>query len=203
MNIGILGARNVGGALGKKWVAAGHTVMFGVRFVTNPEAQALARSLGEGASVGTVDQTIAFGEVVVFAIPGEAMDQTISAHAPALGNKIIIDSANKVGSATMNSVASFSARVPSAQIYRAFNNLGWENFEHPQFGDLQADLFYCGPDGPARVIMKGLIADVGLRPIYVGGLDQVELVDTVTRLWFALAIEQDMGRHLAFKVLTR
>lgn len=49
--------------------------------------------------------------------------------------------------------------------------------------------------------MEGLIADVGLRPARVGGLDQMQLLDGVLRLWFALAIGQKMGRHLAFKLL--
>ena len=49
--------------------------------------------------------------------------------------------------------------------------------------------------------MEGLIADIGLRPIYVGDLDQVTLIDTLTRLWFALAFQQGYGRRLAFKLL--
>jgi hypothetical protein len=35
--------------------------------------------------------------------------------------------------------------------------------------------------------------------VRVGNLDQVEDVDSVTRLWFALS--RTRGRHLAFKVL--
>jgi hypothetical protein len=37
----------------------------------------------------------------------------------------------------------------------------------------------------------------------VGDSDQAGLVDAVLPLWFALASRQGMGRHLAFKVLTR
>ena len=31
MKIAVLGAGNIGGTLGKKWLAAGHEVVFGVR----------------------------------------------------------------------------------------------------------------------------------------------------------------------------
>ena len=86
---------------------------------------------------------------------------------------------------------------------RAFNSLGWENFDDPDFGGVQADLLWCGPDGSAAVLVEELIADVGLRPVRVGGLDQLATVDMVASLWFALALGQGWGRQLAFKVLTR
>jgi predicted dinucleotide-binding enzyme len=43
---------------------------------------------------------------------------------------------------------------------------------------------------------------VGLRPVRVGGLDCADVVDGVTRLWFALALHQGHGRHLGLRVLT-
>ncbi len=49
--------------------------------------------------------------------------------------------------------------------------------------------------------MEGLISGVGLRPVRVGGLDQLGLVDMLAGLWFALAFGQGHGRRLAFKVL--
>jgi predicted dinucleotide-binding enzyme len=118
-----------------------------------------------------------------------------------LDGKTIVDATNNVGQAVMNSLALLGEYVPKAHCYRAFNNLGWENFADPVFGGVPADLFYCGPAGEARDTVAALIAAVGLRPIYVGDLDQAPVVDNLTRLWFALALEQGYGRHLAFKLL--
>jgi hypothetical protein len=199
MKVAVLGAKIIGSTLGRKWARAGHEVMFGVRNTDNPEVQALAQELG--ATVGTLSNAIAFGDVVVFAIPGGAMDETIKAHA--LSNKIVIDAANRMGGAVMNSAAAFAAYAPAAKVYRAFNSLGWENLENPEFGDVQADLFYCGPGGEAQALVEQLVRDVGLRPVRLGDLSQAHLVDMVGSLWFALALGQGMGRHLAFKVLTR
>jgi len=39
MKIGILGAGNVGGALGASWVKAGHDLFFGVREPSSSETQ--------------------------------------------------------------------------------------------------------------------------------------------------------------------
>jgi predicted dinucleotide-binding enzyme len=68
---------------------------------------------------------------------------------------------------------------------------------------VQADLLYCGAnDGATTQLVEGLIADVGFRPVRVGGLDELPAVDGLLHLWFALAIRGGRGRRLAFKVLT-
>ncbi len=203
MKVTVLGSGNIGGTLGKKWALAGHAVVFGVRDVNSPRAQALLGTGASHVSLAAIGQAIASGEVVVFAVPGTAVEAIVDAHAEALDRKIIVDATNKIGAAEMNSLATFVAQTPKAKVFRAFNMLGWENFAEPRFGTVQADLFYCGPDdGAARATIEQLIADVGLRAVRVGGLDQIQLVDSVARLWFALALGQKMGRHLAFKVLT-
>ena len=84
---------------------------------------------------------------------------------------------------------------------RAFSSLGWENFAEPDFDGVAADLLWCGPDGAAGARVEGLISEVRLRPVRVGGLDQLGLVDMLVGLWFALAFGQGHGRRLAFKVL--
>lgn len=201
MKIGILGAKVIGSTLGKKWAAAGHQIMFGVRNTQNPEVLSLAKGLGQIVTIGTLGEAITFGDVVVFAIPGQAMDETIMAHSSILNGKIIIDSANKMGGRVMNSIETFRSHAPTAKVYRAFNNLGWENFETPTIHGIQIDLFYCGDNGEYNDKVKELIHDIGLNPVYLGDLSQAQLVDTVGSLWFALAYGQNMGRHIAFKVL--
>jgi predicted dinucleotide-binding enzyme len=131
------------------------------------------------------------------------VETTIEQHANLLDGRILIDAANRMGAASMNSFATLQQRTPNARIYRAFNTYGWENFANTEYAQGTPDLFYCGHDGDARSAVEQLISDVGLRPAYLGGVEQVGLVDSVTGLWFALAIGQRKGRHLAFKVLTR
>ena len=198
MNIAILGAGNIGKTLGTKWAKAGHQVYFGTRDPQKPEIQTLVQSLGANAQAATHDKAIGAAEVVLFAVPGNAMDETITANAKALSGKIIIDAANKISSPVIDSFSTFTAQVPTAKLYRAFNSYGWENFETP---NPNADLFYCGTDGDSRKLVEQLITDVGLNPVYLGGTDQVGLVDGILKLWFALSSGQKKGRHLAFKVL--
>lgn len=200
--IAVLGVGNIGSTLGRKWVAAGHQVTFGVIDPTSDRAEALRGELGQSVAIGSAEQALDGAEVVVLAIPGRAVDELIQMHAGQLEGKTIVDATNRMGGGPMNSVAALSAAAPSARVYRAFNSLGWENFAEPELGGVQVDLFYAGPNGSAREPVERLIGDVGLRPVYVGGPDQVGVVDSVASLWFALALGQKKGRRLAFKMLT-
>ncbi|MBI1259207.1 MAG: NAD(P)H-binding protein [Chloroflexi bacterium] len=199
MQIAILGAGNIGGTIGEKWAQAGHTVKFGVRDPQKPELQSLVKSLGANTSAASIADAIKSAEVVLFAIPGRIMADTIAANAQALDGKILIDATNNMGADSVNSFPAFKQHTPNASLYRTFNCYGWENFKNPIPG---ADLFYAGTDGAAKKTIEQLISDVGLHPVYVGGVDQAGLLDGVLGLWFALAGGQKMGRKLAFKVLT-
>ncbi len=200
MKIAIIGAGNVGRTLGAKWAQAGHEIVFGVRDPQSPKTRRNRAAAGGSTKVDSIAGALAFGEIVLLAVPGSAVESIIMAHASALNRKIILDATNNVRAAEMSAVPILTTRTPQAQVMRAFNTLGWENFAQPVMSGLQADLFYCGlDDATARRAAEQLITDIGLRPVYVGGLDQVAVLDNLTRLWFVLS--QKMGRHLAFKLL--
>jgi predicted dinucleotide-binding enzyme len=181
--IAVIGRGNVGGTLGRAWSGAGHDVTFGGR---------------DDATAAAVD-----AEVVVFAVPGSAMGAVLTSVAPALGGKVAIDATNDMQGSPPSSVHRITAAAPDALVFRAFNSVGWENMADPVLGGVQADLLYCGADDTrATEVVEGLIADVGFRPVRVGGLDELPAVDALLHLWFALAIRGGRGRRLAFKVLT-
>lgn len=203
--ITVLGAGNIGSTLGRKWITTGHQVAFGVSDPNGVKAQTLGGELGENAAeIGTVAQANSTNpDVVLMAIPGTAMDDVISQYADQLDGKIIIDATNKRGASIYNSFAALQQHTPHAHLYRAFNTYGWENFAHPDYEMGPADLFFCGTEGDSRMVVEQLISDIGLRPIYLGGVEQVSLVDSVFELWIALTAGQHKGRRLVFKVLTQ
>lgn len=196
----MIGAGNVGGALARKWSAAGHQVVIGARDPSKPEVQQLARETG--SAVGSIADAVQGAEAVLFAVPGAAMADTCQALGHALDGKVVFDATNNVGGAVLNNVAAITAAAPESTVYRAFNIYGFESFEDPILGGVQADLFFAGPDGAPRSTAQQLISDVGLRPVWLGGADHAELVDQFTHVWFTLAFEQQQGRRLAFKLLT-
>lgn len=201
MKIGVIGAGNIGGTLGAKWAARHHEVYFGVR---DPQRASLVEKIGQmkgTVQVGHSAEAIASAEVVVFAVPGASVGPIVEESLDNLRGKTIIDASNNMRGASRHALGHLRDQLPTANLYRAFNSLGWENLANPDFGGTKADLFYCG-DEHAKSTVEQLIADVGLEPVYLGGTDRVELVEGMTDMWFNLALKQRMGRRLAFKMLT-
>jgi 8-hydroxy-5-deazaflavin:NADPH oxidoreductase len=197
MRIAVIGTGNIGGVIGRACAGAGHTVVFGSRKPVDGDVTG-----GSGATVTGIPEALAGAAVVVLALPGTAVAGFVEEHADDLSGTLVVDATNKVGGdGPANSYDTVTATVPDARYARAFNTLGFENLADPQFGATTADMFFSAAAGD-RGTVETLIEAVGLRPVYVGDGAQ-EVVDGLLRLWFALAIGQERGRNLAFKMLER
>jgi 8-hydroxy-5-deazaflavin:NADPH oxidoreductase len=198
MRVTVLGTGNIGTTIGLRWRQRGHTVTYGVR---EPGAERYL-ALSEGASVEAIPEAVRDADAVLIAIPGAAVANLLETYGPDLAGKLLLDASNDLSRGPLHHIPLYEARAPDGRVYRAFNTLGWENFAEPAIGGLPADLFYSGPQTEDRQFVEQLIADVGLRPVYVGdGVAAADLLDGVTRLWFTLAMGQGHGRRVAFATL--
>jgi predicted dinucleotide-binding enzyme len=188
MRIGMMGAGNVGGTLGKAWQSAGHEVRFGTR---HP---------GDDPTKDTPEAVAAWADVIVFAVPGASTADVATTVASHLAGKTVIDATNRPGAPTLHSLADLAAAAPTARLSRAFSTVGWEVMADPRFDGDRADLFYCGVEED-RTVLEQLIEDVGFRPVWVGGPGEADVVDGLTRAWFALVFRRGLGRHLALRLL--
>lgn len=201
MKIGVLGAGNIGGTLGVKWALAGHDVMFGVRNPSDEKVRARVAQAGGNATAASPAQAILHGDVVLVSIPSRSMPEFLVEHGPALQGKVVIDATNDFGRVVMHRVDAIEAAAPDALVVRAFNSLGWEVFADPVIRGEQADHFYAGPAATREPVAR-LIADIGLRPVYLGDAAAFSVLDGMTRVWAALAFQQGHGRHTAFRLLS-
>ncbi|GHO75024.1 hypothetical protein KSD_27950 [Ktedonobacter sp. SOSP1-85] len=216
LSITILGAGPIGSTLGRKWAKAGHSIAYGVQNPSSERAQALRQDLGEQVFIGSPAEALAKGDIVVLALAGQAVEGIITTYAQQLDGKIIIDAANRYPpdqkfsqthqwpTTALYSAHILQSHAPHAQVYRAFNTYSWQNLADPDYQGIQADMFYCGPDGDAMKTVEQLITEIGLQPVRLGDIDQIDVVDSVLRLWGTLAIVQGKGvNNVAFKMLTR
>jgi 8-hydroxy-5-deazaflavin:NADPH oxidoreductase len=183
--IAVIGSGNIGGTIGAQWRKAGHDVTFTSRSPKPPETLA-------------IPEAIANAEVVLLAVPGGAVPHLLAQHGAALDGRVVIDATNDVGGERLHHAEAY-AHAPGARFARAFNTLGYELFADPEIGGAVADLFWCGPDDAG---VEALIEDVGLRPVRVGDIDAIDVVDGAGRLWLTLVFRGGHPRRLAFKMLT-
>ena len=184
-SIGVIGSGNIGSTIGEAWRRAGHDVAFGARAPQPPDTVAIA-------------DAIAGAEVVLLATPGAAVPELLATHGPALDGSVVIDATNDVGGERLHHAEAYAESAPGARFARAFNTLGFEMFANPTVGGEVADLFWCGPEDAG---VEQLIADVGLRPVRVGDIDAIDVVDGAARLWLTLVFRQGHPRRLAFRTL--
>jgi 8-hydroxy-5-deazaflavin:NADPH oxidoreductase len=178
LKIGTIGAGRMGGTLGTLWVKAGHPVMFSSQ---NPdETKSLVEGLGPLARAGSVDEAVAFGDVVLLAVPYSAYPELGKRHARALAGKVLIDLGNAVpardgpiaGEAKETGIGLTTAKYfPGALIVRAFNTLGYTVIQREanRPGERMA-IPMAGDDARALATAQQLVREAGFDPVVVGGL---------------------------------
>lgn len=206
MKIAIIGAGNVGGTLGQALAAHGHDIRFGVR---DPgKITAVVEQCGGRAAATDPAAAVAFGEVVIVALPWRATLDALSA-LPGLKDKILIDATNPVGwadgpvfdASVPDSAAQRIAAQTGARVVKLFSTHGAEINLTPRIGDVQLDTYLCGDDAEAKRVAARLAEDIGFRAVDVGPLRNAASLEHLAILWVHLAMKGGHGRHIAFKLL--
>jgi len=209
MKIAVLGAGNVGGALGKLWAGRGHEVRFGVPDSGSEKIKTLLASTGGKAKASSNREAAGASEVVVLSVPWPAAEQAIR-DCGDLKSKVVIDCTNPLRSdfkglevGTTTSAAEQVAAWSGAKVVKAFNTIGAGNYGKAEFAGTRADGFSCGDDTAAKDKEQPLIADIGLNPVDVSPLRNARLLEPLAMLWIDMAVNQKWGANHAFKLLRR
>ena len=207
MKIGIIGAGDVGGTLGKSWRQRKHDVMFGVRNLQSQNVQRLAQ-MDKSLTFGNINDAVAFGDVILFAIPWTSIEETVRGRN--LSGKIVIDPTNPLTPDLRqlafddSSVAERIANLAKgAKVVKAFNTIGAQTLNNSIFGSNRADLFLCGDDTPSKRVVGELAADIGFDVVDIGSLANARMLENLALLWIELALRQELGPNIAFKLLRR
>lgn len=191
MRIGMIGAGQIGSAVAKLWVDAGHEVRLATR---HPEAiGALVAKLGTRASAGRPSDAAAFGEVVMITVPLKAMPDLAHDLAAPLAGKVVIDTGNayerrdgdlaRQATAHPGGSAGWAAAMfPGARWVKGFNTVYFKMLEseaHRQGDRLGIPL--AGDDRPALDTVAGLVRDAGFDPVIVGALSRGKDFEPETR----------------------
>lgn len=198
MKIAIIGKGNVGGALGAGWQRAGHEVVYGVR------------QPGENPDEFLITDAIASAEVVVLATPWSAVPGVLAA-CGGLAGKILVDCTNPIRSdfegltlGVDDSGGETVARLaPNAKVVKAFNTVGFNIMEQPNFERGPAAMLIAGNDAEAKQVVMSLAADLGFEAADAGPLTQSRGLEAMAWLWIAMAMKYGYGRDFAFGLLKR
>lgn len=206
LKIAIVGSGNVGGALAKKWILAGHSVTIGSRFPLSEKNQKLASEIGEYRFI-SVSQAVEQSEVILIATPAMAAVEVVKSLGDTTG-KVIIDAMNIVmgrgPEGYTNTSDAILAHTQTTDVVKCFNTTGANNIQNPVYDALSLDLFVAGDSQPGKNVAISLSKDAGFEQCYdLGGNDKFELMEQFARFWINLAMFQGHGREIGFKLLKR
>lgn len=177
MRIGIVGSGHIGGTLARLLARVGHEVA-----ISNSRGPAslisIVSEIGPQARAATVDEAVAFGDVVVLAIPYGKYPTLPLAR---LKGKIVIDAMNyysqrdgAVDFGDLTSTELIARQAPDARFVKAFNTMYYETLAtkgNPSASlDERLVIFVSGDHPDAKSTVARLIQEIGFAPVDLGSL---------------------------------
>lgn len=179
IEIGILGAGNIGQAFARHLVKAGHRVLLANR--RGPASlKSLVGELGPNARASTAHE-VARLKIVLVAIPWTELPAAMSEFSPWDGC-IVIDANNHIlgfdgkqfqlaDLRGRTSSELFSEMVPGARVVKALNTLASAVLaQEPRVGSGRRVIFISGDDAIAKKTVGDLLESIGFSPIDLGTL---------------------------------
>jgi predicted dinucleotide-binding enzyme len=185
--IGILGDGNVGSALARGLKRAGHEV----------------RAVGKDAAA--IRDTAAWGEVVILAVPFEALDDVLKTAGEALSGKTVVDVTNALD-ADMNLALGFETsgaeelqkKLPRSRVVKAFNTVFAQHMDSGKLGDKPLTVFVAGDDAGAKKTVLELARQIGFDAVDAGPTKNARLLEPFGFFNIQLGYGLNMGTQIGF-----
>lgn len=204
MRIAIIGAGNVGGAVGLAWLNAGHDVRWGVRDAASgryPELPA-ERLADPAAAVDGAD-------AILLATPWPAAEAAVRGLGD-LGGRILIDATNPLRMGADGLELAFGHKTSAgelvagwaagARVYKALNQTGAENLGAARRYARSPAMFVAGDEAEGKAVVMRLVGDLGFEAIDGGPLRNARLLEPYAMVWIDQAFNRGRGRHWALTV---
>jgi 8-hydroxy-5-deazaflavin:NADPH oxidoreductase len=203
MEITIIGTGNMARGIATRALAGGHAVT--LLGTSSENAQALAGELSGDVRAGAVGDAIA-GDVVVLAIPYDAIDDVLDRYQGQLDGRVVVDITNPVDFSTftpLNVPAGSAAqqvaeKAPGSKVVKAFNTTFAGTLIDGKVAGQPLDVFIASDDDDAKRTVSQLASDGGLNPIDAGPLARAHELEALGYLHMAL--QQPLGTNFASTV---
>ncbi len=203
MKIAIIGSGNIGGTLAIGLSKKGHDIFIGAKDIYKDDLKKLS-SEGKNISVASVEGAAQQAEVIILAVPLNAIPDAAKSLGDTKG-KSIIETSNAFGHPLTKYISGTTAIkeiTGNGDVVKCFNTIGAEDLANPHFNKTIADAFVAGDSKKAKEIAQQLAIDMGFENCYdLGGDEALPLLENLAVTWGALAYKAGLGRRIAFKIL--
>ncbi|OZB92414.1 NADPH-dependent F420 reductase [Paenibacillus sp. XY044] len=208
MNISVIGAGNVGSALGHALHDAGHCVVYGVRDPESSRYQDLRES-GK-TSLTTIVKAVEDSTVILLAVPWQAAKETVELIHNWDG-KILIDCTNPIKpdfsglefEQGLSGAEQIALWANGARVVKCFNQTGADNMIHPNYQTSKMLMFAAGDEHEAVETAIEFAKQIGFDAVSAGKLHISRQLEELAWLWIHLAIKEGWGTSFAFALMKR
>jgi hypothetical protein len=200
MKVAVLGFGNVGAQLARLWAAKGHAVTAGLREGSKDREKAS----GLGVNVAVPAEAAKDADVIVLALPWQAVESTLATLRP-LSGRVVMDATNPLNAdlsvfvpAAGSAALQIAEWAKGSRVVKAFNTIG-----AALMGDSTFDMMYCGDDAEAKGVVRELIADTGMKPVDVGPLSNAGYLEQLAGLWVDLAVKGRVQGGFGFNLVKK
>ena len=165
------------------------------------------------AQLGSFDEAVKFGEIIVVAVKGTAAESVIKSVASLLTGKIVIDTTNPIAEAPpANGVLKYFTTLedslmerlqkiaPQAKFVKAFNSVGNSFMVNPTFPGQKPTMFICGNDSGAKNDVSSILGQFGWESADFGFVESARAIEPLCMLWCVPGMIKNEWTH-AFKLL--
>jgi predicted dinucleotide-binding enzyme len=188
--IGIIGDGNVGSAL----------------------KRGLERVKYEVKSVGHdpkgVQETAAWGEVIILAVPFAAVEEALREMGNAVNGKTLIDVTNVLTpdyqlalGCTTSGAEELQKKAPGAKVIKAFNTAFAGHMDTGRAKNEPITLFVAGDDAEVKATVLQLGRDIGFDSVDAGPLQNARWLETLGYFHIQLGYALKMGTKVEFKLI--
>ena len=187
--VGIIGKGNVGSAIKRGLERAGYQI------------RAVGRDPKE------VGETAEWAELVVLAVPFQAIDEALKAMGDGIVGKPLVDVTNLYTPEMMGAVGSRSGaeelqrKAAGAKVVKAFNTHFAKNMETGRIGDQQLTFLAAGDDREAKAKVLKLGRDLGFDAVDAGPLANSKLLESLGNLNIQLGYSLGLGTGIGFRLV--
>lgn len=200
MKIGIIGAGDVGSALARASTRAGHTV-----HISADEREEAERAASEvDATAASNSEVVAASDVVILAVPYEAVGEVIDGVGDGLAGKVLIDVTNRFAGDQLDAPSNaeqIQDRARGAKVVKAINTVFAGNQDSPEVDGVQLDGFVAADDADAKATVLEYVGSLGFRPVDVGPLAMARALEGMGALNIALNMKDGAAWKTGWKLV--
>jgi predicted dinucleotide-binding enzyme len=205
MKFAVIGAGNVGRAIGDAWTRIGHEVVYGVPDPRDPKYASVPSGY-----VKRPDQAASKADIIALATPWNATEAACRSIGDLKG-KMIIDCTNPatMGPDGLGLALGFSTSggemvqswCPGAFVFKTLNQVGFEVLADTSKLFPTPAMFVAGDDASKKPTVLKAVHDLGFEAVDAGPLNVARLLEPYAMLWINLALKHGLPRNCAFSLV--